>query len=140
MVSCHSSKREPSSQKTMSAAKKMIRLTAGFICLLLIYDFIDFCFQKTHNLFFQSSDFLPMLFAGAGNINPNVSQDGAGPCAHDDDAVRQFDRFGNAMGDKDDGLFRINPNFFELTMKAASCLFIQSARRFVHQQDSWVDG
>src|SRR5262245_26874681 len=62
------------------------------------------------------------------------------PVSDDYHPVGERNRFHQVVGDENDGLALLFPNFQQLILKYHACLSIERPKRFVHKNDRWFIG
>src|SRR5476649_2922751 len=75
------------------------------------------------------------LAARVGRGDSEIGDDPSGPRAHDDDAVREIDRFIHAMGDEDDGPLLRLPELEKIVVEPYPRDLVERREGLVHQQD-----
>src|SRR3982074_893935 len=65
--------------------------------------------------------------------------DATGPLAQQDNSLSKVDRLAYIMRDKYGCLAGLAPDVLQLFLHDAARLRVESAKRFIHQQNVWVD-
>src|SRR6201987_846926 len=89
---------------------------------------------------FQESRRLPDLQRAIGwEIAIDDVDDAARPRRHHDDPAREEHRFGNRMGDEQDGLSHRPPELQELLIEMVADDLVEGTERFVHQEQRRIE-